>query len=157
MALLAGFQQILVALKPRADPVLVTLLRSAWTMMHIPSHCCQSTPYPLPVNGDQCKHMQHSWLTLRSPNGSQISSAVREFSKFTLFFAMCRNYRTFGCFWNYWSYIVQRVKLSYKYDNYRTSGNTGHYREEIAGRRNRESSRVDGWGSRMQNRTGGEG
>ena len=34
------------------------------------------------------------------------------------------NYRIFVLFWDYWSYIVQRAKLSYKYDNYRTPGNT---------------------------------
>ncbi len=34
------------------------------------------------------------------------------------------NYRTLWDFFHYWSYIVQRSKLSYKYDNYRTSGNT---------------------------------
>jgi len=30
-----------------------------------------------------------------------------------------------GDFFHYWSQIVQRSKLSYKYDNYCTSGNTG--------------------------------
>ena len=34
------------------------------------------------------------------------------------------NYRIFGLFWDNWSYIVHRAKLSYKYDNYRTPGNT---------------------------------
>ena len=38
------------------------------------------------------------------------------------------NYHIFGLFWDYWSYIVQRAKLSYKYDNYHTPGNTAEYR-----------------------------
>ena len=118
----------------RADPVLVTyfIQRERWCLLPIVfllvvSQSVYPSPLPVPALLSTADwpviSARHAFLTNFEKSKRIPDQQPGNSVQFMLRFAMCRNYRTFGHFWNYWSYIVQRVKLSYKYDNYRTAGN----------------------------------